>query len=126
MVLIRYLLIIVIILSTACSENVSFQEKDISKYPWLSPFIEKNVDIEGSQNLDLGTIEFSYQTSKNPAELFSHFDSVAQSEKWITKQSASYVRTYSKKVKIYSSGLTEKQVNISLNPEKKEVSCIVN
>jgi hypothetical protein len=82
----------------SCSDNIDLKAKDLEKYPWLVPFIQADIkDFKGKHNMDLGTLEFSFQESAQTNGL-SQFDSVVQEEQWEFIKQSQLEREVSKNV----------------------------
>ena len=92
-----YIILISFVLFS-CSDNLDLKENDLKKYPWLTPFVQSNIkDFEGKHNMDLGTLEFSFQESSQSNAL-SKFDTIAQKEQWKVIKKSPSEREFSKVV----------------------------
>lgn len=74
------------------------READLKKYPWLASFLVSDVNnFEGIQNIEIGTMQFSYTFSKgNKDSILNKLDHIAQSESWSLVSSSAKGREYSK------------------------------
>lgn len=97
----------------SCRDNLELNEKDLEKYPWLMPFIQTNMpDFAGKHNMDLGTLEFSFQVFPQTLVL-SKLDSIAQKEQWKVKKKSSLEREFSKVIpENYKEGETVLKVGL--------------
>lgn len=83
----------------SCGDNVIFDEKDIKKYPWLTPFITNHeyINFKGVHNIDLGVIRFNYEVSNDKIrEILCKIDSVANKDQWETINKTRSNREFSK------------------------------
>ena len=90
-----FIFISLISILLACSDNIPLKRSDLDKYPWLVPFLVGNnaTEIKGSHNIDLGTLEFSYEL---PVNALLKIDSIAKAENWETIKKEELKREYSK------------------------------
>ncbi len=92
------LLFIGVITFYSCSDNVGMKETDLKKYPWLTSFLISEIkDFEGTHNIDIGTMRFSYAIPiKSKNGILVKIDSVAKNENWSLISSSVIGKEYSK------------------------------
>jgi hypothetical protein len=117
-------LLILLVFSFSCFDNINITQSDIKKYPWLIPFISENklIDFEGKHNTDLGTMDFSYKMNfKKADELFLSVDSIAKKELWNISGKSDLSREYSKTVSIFEKDGGFVKIEISIDTLNKRV-----
>jgi hypothetical protein len=85
----------------SCNDIAIMQESDLKKYPWLTAFISASnySEFEGTHNIDIGTIEFSYKIAGGKSNrVFVQLDSIAKKDNWEILKSTDLNREYSKRV----------------------------
>jgi len=92
---------ICICLILAGCDRINIREDDLRKYPEIQPFILAHEKFEGSHDIDLGKLKFSYELNKPYTAPFVTLDSIAARHNWIIKSPADDERIYEKKIKSY-------------------------
>ncbi|MBC7915444.1 MAG: hypothetical protein H7Y07_15135 [Pyrinomonadaceae bacterium] len=111
-----YFLIASILLLSACKERVSLNETDVTKYPWLKPFIHNNIlDFEGEHDIDLGILYFSYKSSLMEENSFLFLDRVAHVNGWKLDQVTKINREYSKHLHQFEADTGKTIIRIELD-----------
>jgi hypothetical protein len=109
----RYLFILLLLVSC---DKVDIKEEDMQKYPEVLPFILDNNEFEGSHDVDLGWLHFSYtpkKTNQNPVNIM---DSIASEESWKVIKVSSAERVYIKEIKSYPADTTIDSLIVKFDP----------
>lgn len=111
------LLFIGVITFCSCSDNVDMQETDLKKHPWLTSFLISEIkNFEGTHNIDIGTMQFSYAIPiKSKDGILINIDSVAKNENWSLISSSVIGREYSKTLKQFQADTEQTFVKIEID-----------
>lgn len=96
----RFYIIILILLLFSC-DTVSVNSEDVKKYSEIKPFVLNDRDFQGTHDLDLGILEFSYIIDTANAYALNKIDSVAINNEWNVNKISTYKRNYVKNIKAY-------------------------
>jgi hypothetical protein len=107
--------VILVMLSNSCTDNVSLNNSDFNKYPWLMPFIIENNGISGTHNIDLGSMKFKYEYLCEYTCAKNYIDSIILADKWDIKLSTNNLRTVQKEIPIYNGVLEFVTMKIKLD-----------
>lgn len=107
------------------SENVKPMERDLAKYPEISPFLAGRTGFRGIRfNLDTNYYSFAFPSSFGTAAIyFGVVDLAATKEGWILASSEPRSRVYTRKKSDPVESAQEK-VTLTYDTEKKEVTVI--
>jgi hypothetical protein len=97
-------IIVIVLSSLSCLDNVRLSEDELKSYSWLSPFINESYfsEFQGYINIDNGSIYFTVKTSSlSLQDLTEKFDSIAVAQEWSKKYDSNHTLSYSKYIPRY-------------------------
>lgn len=111
--------IFLLIMLGSCQENVKFTQEDLSNHPWLSLFVPKLVDFDGTHDIDNGKLDASFTSELQLQDYFYFVDSLSQIEGWKKTFEGENERVFAKNIPFLSGEPDTVVVKISYLESKR-------
>ncbi|WP_285060205.1 hypothetical protein [Pedobacter ginsengisoli] len=102
-------------------DQLKVTEDNLKNYPEIQPFILGHKEFEGSHDIDLGSLWFSYKLNKPYTAPFVTLDSIAARHNWIIKSPADDERIYIKKIKSYPANNEADTLHLKFNSKSDQL-----